>query len=112
MLTEDDVRRLIAGGERFDVEFVGEEYEPLSDGALVETVVCLSNGRGGILLIGVEDDGRASGARPRHGSYTDVRRLEALVANQTVPSCPVECSLVALDGREVIVIEIPDGRPV
>jgi ATP-dependent DNA helicase RecG len=112
MLTEDDVRRLIAGGERFDVEFVGEERSPLGDGELVETVVCLSNGRGGILLIGVEDDGRVTGARPRHGAYTDVRRLEALVANQTVPSCPVECCVVAVEGRDVISIEIPGGRPV
>src|SRR5918992_1377456 len=112
MLTEADLRRIIATGERYDVELKSESDRPLTDRELVEAVACQANGRGGILLIGVEEDGRITGARPRHGSYTDPRRVEALVANQTVPSCPVECSAVLLDGAHLIVIEIPDGRPV
>ena len=112
MLTEAEVRDLVAAGEQFEVEFKGEEREPLSDAALVETVVCLANGRGGVVLVGVEDDGRVTGARPRHGSYTDVRRLAALVGNQTVPSCPVTCGTVTLDGRDVLVVEVPPGRPI
>lgn len=112
MLTEVDLRRLVATGEQFDVELVGEETSPLADRELVEHVVCLANGRGGTLLIGVENDGRVTGARARHGEYTDPRRVEVLVANRTVPSCPVECSVVPLDGRDVIVVEIPGGRPV
>ena len=112
MLTEADLRRLIDGGEQFDVEFKGEEREPLNDRDLVEAVVCLANGRGGTILIGVEDDGRVTGARPRHGTYTDVRRLEALIGNQTVPSCPADCTVLGLDGRDVIALQIPAGRPV
>jgi ATP-dependent DNA helicase RecG len=38
--------------------------------------------------------------------------VESLIANQTVPSCPVECSIVSLDGHDVLVVEIPPGRPV
>ena len=112
MLTEEALRQIIAAGENFGVELKGEEAESLSDRELLEAVVCQANGRGGILLVGVEDDGRVTGARARHGSYTDPRRVESLVANQTVPSCPVECSVASLDGRDVLVIEIPPGRPV
>lgn len=112
MLTESDLRQLIARGEQLDVEFIGEEREPLSDRDLVEAVVCLANGRGGTLLIGVEDDGRVTGARPRHGSYTDVRRLGALIEARTVPSCPVECVSTTVDGRTVLAVTIPAGRPV
>jgi ATP-dependent DNA helicase RecG len=112
MLTEADLRRIIADGEKYDVEFKGEADRPLTDRELVEAVACQANGRGGVLLIGVEDDGRVTGARPRHGAYTDARRVEVLVANQTVPSCPVECSVVTLDGTEIVIIEIPDGRPI
>jgi ATP-dependent DNA helicase RecG len=112
MLSEDEVRRLIAAGEQLDVEFRGEESAALADAELVEAVVCLANARGGVLLVGVEDDGRPTGARTRHGSYTDVGRVEALVGNRTVPNCPVECSLVALDGRELLVVRVPPGRPV
>jgi ATP-dependent DNA helicase RecG len=112
MRSEADVRHLIDAGEQFDVEFRGEEGEALADRALVELVVCFANGRGGLILVGVEDDGRVTGARPRHGSHTDVRRVEALIGNQTVPSCPAECSVVMVEGREVLVIEVPPGRPV
>jgi ATP-dependent DNA helicase RecG len=112
MLTEESLREIIAQGESFVVELKGEEAAPLTDAELLEAVVCQANGRGGVLLIGVEDDGRVSGARARHGSYTDPRRVESLIASQTVPSCPVECSVVSLDGREVLLVEIPPGRPV
>jgi ATP-dependent DNA helicase RecG len=112
MLTEADLRRIIADGEKYDVEFKGEADRPLTDRELIEAVACQANGRGGLLLIGVEDDGRVTGAQLRHGAYTDARRLEALVANQTVPSCPVECSVLTLDGTEIVAIEIPDGRPI
>ncbi len=112
MLTEESLREIIAAGESFGVELEGEEAAPLTDAELLEAVVCQANGRGGVLLVGVEDDGRVTGARARHGSYTDPRRVESLIANQTVPSCPVECSIVPLDGRDVLVVEIPPGRPV
>ncbi|HUF27450.1 MAG TPA: ATP-binding protein [Gemmatimonadaceae bacterium] len=112
MLTDDELRRLVQSGERFDIEFASEESNLVSDEALVEAVVCLANGRGGTILVGVEDDGRISGARPRHGEYTDARRIEALIANRTVPSCPVECAVTVLDGLAVLAITIPDGRPV
>ncbi|HEU4584750.1 MAG TPA: ATP-binding protein [Gemmatimonadaceae bacterium] len=112
MLTEESLREIIAKGESFVVELKGEEAGPLADAQLLEAVVCQANGRGGVLLIGVEDDGRVTGARARHGSYTDPRRVESLIASQTVPSCPVECSVVTLDGRDVLVVEIPPGRPV
>ncbi len=112
MLTDVQLRELVSSGEGFTVEFKGEEREPLNDRELVEAVVCQANGRGGVLLIGVEDDGRVTGARPRHGTFTDPRRVEALIANNTVPSCPTECSLVQVDSCDLLVIEIPRGRPV
>lgn len=107
MLTDAAVLALIDQGETYTTEFKGEEREPLSDSVLVENVVCLANGRGGVLLVGVEDDGRVTGARPRHGVQTDARRVEAVVANKTVPSVPVECSVAHARGCEVLVVEVP-----
>jgi ATP-dependent DNA helicase RecG len=117
VIAEDDLRQIVAGGERFDVEFRGEEREPLADGELIEAVVCLANGRGGTLLVGVEDDGRVTGARPRHGTYTDPQRLEALIGNETVPSCPAQCGVATVTdaagvAREVVVVQVPSGRPI
>lgn len=112
MITEAELRRLVEAGEQLDVEFRGEEAVGVADMELVEAVVCLANARGGVLLVGVEDDGRVTGARPRHGTYTDVGRLETLVGNRTVPNCPVACGVLPLDGHEVLVVEVPAGRPV
>ena len=106
-LTEPQVLALVQEGERYDVEFKGEERERLSDGDLVENVVCLANGRGGHLLVGVEDDGRITGARPRHGTLTDPRRIEALVSNSTVPGVPATAQVLTVAGAEVLVVEVP-----
>ena len=112
MLTADQLRDVIAQGEQLDVEFRGESEAALTDADLVETVSCLANARGGLVLIGVEDDGRITGARPRHGTYTDPRRLELTIANQTAPACSVECGLLSLDGKEIVVVSIPPEQPV
>lgn len=110
-MTSEQVHRLIAAGESLDVEFKGEQRGPCSDDDLVEAVVCLAN-RGSDspawLLIGVEDDGRVTGARPRHESgQTDPVRLTALIANRTRPSLTPRVTVVPCEGRNVIVIEIP-----
>ncbi|MGH8907328.1 MAG: RNA-binding domain-containing protein [Egibacteraceae bacterium] len=104
------VRVWIAGGERYDLEFKGERRGPLNDRDLVEAVVCLANGSGGVLLVGVEDDGTPTGARPRHESgRTDPLRLQALIANNTQPPVATSVSIVDLDGASVIVVEVPDS---
>ena len=108
MLTADQLRDVIAQGEQLDVELLATA----DDRELVETVSCLANARGGLVIIGVGDDGRIAGAEPRHGTYTDARRLELMIANQTAPACSVECGVVEVDGKDVVVISIPPEQPV
>jgi len=112
VLTDADVRRLLAGGEQFTTEFLAEGESPLGDEHLVDAVVCLANGHGGVVLVGVDDAGRPTGARHRHGTYTDAHRVALMIAGRTVPSCPVECSVMTVDGVEILAIEIPADRPV
>ncbi|MBI3917892.1 MAG: putative DNA binding domain-containing protein [Betaproteobacteria bacterium] len=112
-MTADELRGLIAKGETLDVEFKGEEKQQLSDGELVEAAVCLANREGvapGFLLVGVEDDGRITGHRPRHGPATDPQAVMALIANRTRPSLGCRVELVAVDGRVVLVIQIAPSR--
>ncbi|MBC7221002.1 putative DNA binding domain-containing protein [Candidatus Bipolaricaulota bacterium] len=112
-MTPQDLRRLIDAGETLAVEFKGEEREALSDGELVEAVVCLANRADdslGWLLLGVEDDGRVTGARPRHRDRTDPLRLQALINNRTRPSVAARVEVLALDGKDVVAIEVPPAR--
>lgn len=98
-----DLERLIGGGESYSLEFKRD----INDSELTTNVVCLANGDGGLLLIGVDDDGAVIGARPRHGKATEPERLPALVANTTSPPVNVTASTVDVGGKTVIVIEVP-----
>jgi ATP-dependent DNA helicase RecG len=112
-VTPEDLKRLIAGGETPAVEFKGEKRQPLSDAELVEAVVCLANRSDDTpawLLVGVDDDRRVTGAKPRHGDRTDPLRLQALIGNRTRPSLSVRVEVLTLDGKDVIAIEVPFMR--
>lgn len=103
-MLSDDLNSVLARGETLTVEFKDE----VNDTELVRAVVCLANREGGMLLIGVQDDGTVIGADPRHGRETDPARLAALVANSTSPALAVtvQCHDVTED-TQIIVIRVP-----
>lgn len=113
-MTESELRTLIAAGESLDVEFKGESRRPLGDGELVEAIVCLANrpiDKSAYLLVGVEDDGSITGARPRHeAGNIDTLRVQALISGRTRPSLTVQASLWQIDGQPILAIEIPPVR--
>lgn len=109
-LARDQLTRWLSEGESYEVEFKSEQRERLNDRDLVEAVVCLANGAGGVLLVGVEDDGVVTGSRPRHeGGRTDPLRLQALVANHTQPAISTNVSIVEIMDVSVLVVEVPDS---
>lgn len=102
------VRGLISEGESYTVEF---KAGSISDAELVEAVACLANGRGGVVLVGVDDNGEVGGARPRHGSSTDPGRVAALIANRTEPAVMTTVTVTS-DGPEILVVEVPAATSV
>ncbi len=85
----------------------------MSDGDLVDAIVCLANRPGSgpaWLLVGVEDDGRITGARSRHGDSTDPLRIQSLVAGRTRPALSVRAECHVLDDLPVLLIEVPVAR--
>ena len=113
-MTPDQLAATIDAGENLDVEWKGEERHPLSDSDLVEAVVCLANRPGdqyGLLVVGVEQDGTITGARPRHeAGNTDPLRVQAMIAARTRPSVTVHVEIVLLHGQPVLVVEVPPIR--
>ena len=103
---ESIVERLIADGETYTVEFKSD----VNDDELTEAAVCLANGDGGQILIGVADDGALVGAQPRHGDTTEPRKLEALIANKTSPALSVAVATERLEGLEVVIVNVPKAR--
>lgn len=104
------LRQLIAEGETFETEFKRATAGSLSDTDIIEAVACLANGSGGLLVLGVENDGSVTGAAPRHGRTTDCNRLRALITNNTNPHLAVSVSLHQVSGKQVIAVEVPDSH--
>ena len=102
-----DTDELIRAGENLTTEFKSH----VNDRELTKAVACLANGDGGVLLLGVEDDGTIVGAKPRHGATTEPHRVAALIQNTTEPALPVGVTLDEVDGHEIIRIEVPRADP-
>ncbi len=60
MIDETKVRNLISHGESSTVEFKRDELHPEQ---LAREIVAMANGNGGVILLGVEDDGNISGLK-------------------------------------------------
>ncbi len=104
-MTRETLDKLIAAGESLELEFKSDRG-PLSDHDIYEQVVALASTAGGVLLIGVEDDGTVTGAHPRHGQTTDPVRLQAAIFNNTVPNINTRVSVVPYGGASVIAVEV------
>jgi ATP-dependent DNA helicase RecG len=105
LVTVEQLNDIIAKGEQLDVEFKSDR-RTMPDREIYEEVVSLANSKGGVLLIGVEDDGAITGAHPRHGDVTDSPKLQSAIFNNTVPSVNTRISVIKLDLDQVIAIEV------
>lgn len=97
------MKHMIPACESLTVEFKSDRAR-LSDRELVEAIVCLANGDGGELWLGVEDDGTPTGLHVEHKQLVG---LEGLVASRTSPSLAVEVVRVTQEGFEVARISVP-----
>ena len=101
-----DVAELIASGETLGCEF---KRGSISDKDLWHAVVCLANGPGGTILVGVEDEGTVTGASARHVSAPD--RVAVAIQNNIIPAHAVEVHVREVDGTPILVIEVPTADP-
>ena len=105
MIDIQQLDKLIAAGESVQREFKSDRRQ-ISDSEIYEELVALANTEGGVLLIGVEDEGAVTGANPRHGRTTDPFKLQAAIFNNTVPSVNTRISLVKHPQGAVLAIEV------
>lgn len=83
-LSKESIQELITGGESFTLEFKSDR-DSISDSDLLEAVICLSNSKGGVLLIGVEDNEAVTGLSQKHLD-SSANHLAALISNRTMKS--------------------------
>lgn len=107
-LNRDECIHILAKGETLTVEFKSDA-KGLPDRDLVAAVVALANTEGGLLLLGVEDDGTVTGLRPNHENASG---LAALIANRTSPPIAVRAEIIDWDDKKVLSIEVPKSRSI
>lgn len=106
-MTPDELAQVIASGETFTVEFKRGQRSAMSDNDIVDAVICMANGDGGLLLIGVEDDGTITGLEPRHGAATQPHLLQAMILNKTEAPLATAIEMVNMNGLPVAVVDVP-----
>ena len=74
------------------------------DSDLIDEIVGMANTEGGSLYLGVEDDGAITGLAPAH---EDTIGLTAMVSNRTVPSLTIRAEIISIQGKQILIIDIP-----
>lgn len=100
--------RTIPDRETLTVEFKSD-LKKLHDNDLIDAVIGMTNTEGGVLFLGVEDNGEITGV---HRLHADEIGVTALIANRTVPSVAVRAEILAEEGHDVLKIEIPMSKTI
>ena len=99
---KDDIRR----GESQTLELKRD----LSDNPLkyVRTAVAFANGRGGRIVLGVDDSHEIVGLEGDPWRVADV--AVDTIMNRCEPQVPVESYVVTVDGKDLVVLEVSPGQ--
>lgn len=101
----ETVADLIAAGESEKVEFkTGVQYNDRDD--FVESLVAFANVTGGTIVVGVEDNGVLRGIEDPEAIG---KRISSWAKDLIEPPLDVQVSQTVLEGRTLIVIEVPEG---
>lgn len=100
--------RTIPEKETLETEFKSD-LKCYPDHDLIEEIVGMANTEGGILYLGVEDDGAITGV---HNKHKDAIGVTALIANSTVPPIAVRAEVVNEEDIDVLMIEVPKSRAI
>lgn len=95
--------------ETLQIEFKSDPVGGLSDKSVADAVVGLANAQGGVLYIGIDDNGTISGLRS--GKWRNPKKAAAFISNYTVPPLLVETDLVPAEkDRWVLTIKVPKAQ--
>jgi len=96
------IQQLINQGENSQVEFKSAAVRPE---AVAREITAFANYQGGILLIGVEDDGTISGVfKPNMEEW-----LANITRHNIIPALNLQTEAIEMRGKTVFAVKIPKG---
>lgn len=99
----DELQRLILFGENEQVDFKQRVTKPSK---IARTLVSFANTRGGVILIGVKDNGYICGVDPEEEKHT----LEMAAGFYCAPPVQIEYEEIEADNRIVLKVTIPESH--
>jgi ATP-dependent DNA helicase RecG len=110
-MTVTDIQKIIAQGEGVSVEFKKAETKVPS--SLYETVVSFANTNGGVILLGVDDDGTALGIAPELKAQFLKNIATALNSIENInPVMYLNPTAVEYQGKIVVPVQVPASSQV
>lgn len=105
-----DICDIISEGEGTNAEF--KSILPKDSVKWVKTAVAFANGSGGVLVVGIGDDGTVIGV-PDDSAFRIADSMVSAVCDTCTPSIPLSTSVQNLDGKSVVIMEVfpGSGRP-
>lgn len=102
-----DIKEVISKGEKIDVEF--KSWKKIKDKKelmkiITKEAVALANTKGGMILIGVEDNGEITGC----DNY-DIQNIMESIYDRTIPKLFTDIEEVFVENNTILVIYVPKG---
>ena len=110
-MDKEKIKQIISGGENVTTEF--KECTDKISNSVYETVCSFLNHKGGLIFIGVKDDGEIIGVNP-----TAVSQLVKTLINASnnpelfIPYANVRPEVVNIDDKTIILLDIPVSNTV
>lgn len=105
-MTEEKIKELVSSSEKTRTEFKSCTNQVSS--SVYETVCSFANRSGGVILLGVDDDGTIIGVNKKASSDISKNIINTLGNKQQFfPTLRVEPELLEVDGKCIISLEVP-----
>lgn len=105
-IPEFEIKQLIEQGESNTLEFKHQiETRPNDVNEFVESMAAFANAKGGILLLGVDDDTTVQGLSDKDSE----ERIRSIVRSHCIPEPKCECTKRLLGEKEILLIKVEEG---
>ncbi len=112
VLENVSIQEDLRGGESLTCEFKSDLYKKLEFSEIVETVVGMANTQGGVLYIGVEDDGTVTCVQHLKKYVENVSLLQADIQKKTMPPVFTTVSVHVFPDSSVLGVVVNQGSDI
>ncbi|MCE1188087.1 MAG: ATP-binding protein [Ignavibacteria bacterium] len=99
-----ELKQIIAGGESLTCEF---KLHFSSHEKIARELIAFANTSGGVLILGVEDNGSIVGVA---SEKSEAELINQVVNDYCVPPVSIDIQYIKLDGKELVVVIVPESK--